>query len=284
MHILGAMKKRQTTLIRISEKYTSQPLVSSMLADTKATMRILIADDNPLVRYCLSTLFEKWGLQYTVCENGQQAWDKLKKEHFDLLFLDLQMPQMSGLDIIRQLRSADVHINKALPIVVVSALENTEELQHIKKIGANACLLKPLRTAMVFECVCRYGKLSKQRQANLYADDIDYDSLQELYADDKEHIAFMFKLFLKNTPLALAEITKAMEQNKLDQVGRLLHKMKPSFSLVGLRYLREEVDELELKVKDQPKGIKQDLIHFREHVEKGMRMLRQEERKLAVSK
>lgn len=100
--------------------------------------KILIADDESFIRECLQILFED---DYAVVqvENGQKAVEMLGREHFDLVLLDIEMPGMSGLEVLGWIRK-----NKLGSRVIVLSGCGQEALQKAKSLGADAALQKPI--------------------------------------------------------------------------------------------------------------------------------------------
>lgn len=92
------------------------------LCDMVMQKRILIADDDEIDRKILERWCTKQSYLFTTCTNGQEAIDRLKLEHFDLLISDLDMPVMSGLELIKNVKK--LHIN--IPCIAVSANEDAQ--------------------------------------------------------------------------------------------------------------------------------------------------------------
>src|SRR5437660_8096679 len=98
------------------------------------TSMLLVADDNSVNRLMLSRYITKLGYQATLVENGRQALDKLQGEPFDLVLLDVQMPEMDGYQVLEQLK-ADPRL-RDLPVIMISAVEELESV--VKCIGLGA--------------------------------------------------------------------------------------------------------------------------------------------------
>ena len=83
--------------------------------------RLLVADDNKVNRLLLSRSLELQGHRVTTAENGRVALEMLKREPFDLLLLDMEMPEMDGFQVLEQM-AGDAHL-RDLPVIVTSSLE-----------------------------------------------------------------------------------------------------------------------------------------------------------------
>lgn len=108
--------------------------------------RVLLAEDNPINRVVAVKLLEKLGCKVKTAENGQVAVNMLIEHDFDLVFMDLQMPEMDGLEATRQIRQAAAPIrNPNIPIIALTANALTEDKQHCFEAGMNDFLVKPIQ-------------------------------------------------------------------------------------------------------------------------------------------
>lgn len=109
---------------------------------TDGSVRILVVEDAPDVAYLLKGILEDAGYRVDICFDGEQALDALKKHHYDLISLDLMLPDISGLEIIRRVRE---HAETAeIPIVVVSAKMEKGRLELNGVAGGIEWLVKPV--------------------------------------------------------------------------------------------------------------------------------------------
>lgn len=101
-------------------------------------MRILVADDDPIIRKLLSEVLTSDGHQVTVTENGLQALEEAQKQSFQLVFMDVHMPVMNGLETLISIRS--LH-----PEVVVAMMDSYPDqlVRQAESKGAMTCIHKP---------------------------------------------------------------------------------------------------------------------------------------------
>lgn len=124
--------------------------------------RILIVDDNRINQLLASKFLAKLGIDYDVAENGQIAIDKYKSGHFDMIFMDLQMPVLDGYGASLEIRQLD----KNVPIIAISANARSEVASQIKKAGMNEFLPKPVTMTQLDELVGKYLKSTSTSIAN----------------------------------------------------------------------------------------------------------------------
>ena len=119
---------------------TNQPL--SIL-----TGSLLVVDDNSMNRIMLSRYIAKLGYQATLVENGRQALEKLQGEPFDLVLLDVEMPEMDGYQVLEQLK-ADPRL-RDIPVIMISAVEELESVVRCIELGAQDYLPKPFNPVLL---------------------------------------------------------------------------------------------------------------------------------------
>lgn len=105
------------------------------------TKKILIADDEPTLRLLVSSTLEDERFEIIQAVDGADALEKANKEHPDLLILDLMMPNMSGLDVCRAIKSADTA--QKPKIIVLTAKGQEKDVKDAIKAGADSYLKKP---------------------------------------------------------------------------------------------------------------------------------------------
>lgn len=118
-------------------------------ADTLASLpdlsrvKILVADDSPTNRSIMATMLTRMGAQFELAEDGVEAMHWLERESFDLALIDIEMPRLSGFDLIRALRSHDRQ-HAQMPIIAVTAYVLRSVRDAIYAAGADAIVTKPL--------------------------------------------------------------------------------------------------------------------------------------------
>lgn len=109
--------------------------------------RLLVADDNKVNRLLLARNLELQGHQVALAENGRVALDKLRQEVFDLVLLDMEMPEMTGFEVLEHLQ-ADPAL-RDLPVVVTSSLEGEAHVVRCLQLGAEDVLKKPVNPVIL---------------------------------------------------------------------------------------------------------------------------------------
>jgi PAS domain S-box-containing protein len=106
--------------------------------------RILVVEDNDVNRFLIRTLLGKWKADVTCVENGQEALNLMTENRFDLVFMDIQMPVMDGLEATRRFRNVEREENREpTPIVALSAFAFDHDKEAAKQAGVNLHMSKP---------------------------------------------------------------------------------------------------------------------------------------------
>jgi adenylate cyclase len=114
---------------------------------TKAPGRILVVEDNRMNRMMLARGLEQQGHEAAFAEHGRQALAKLAEEDFDLILLDIDMPEMNGYEVLEHL-AADVH-RRDLPVIMISAVEEIDSVVRCIEMGAEDYLTKPFNPVLL---------------------------------------------------------------------------------------------------------------------------------------
>ncbi|MFN0316291.1 MAG: adenylate/guanylate cyclase domain-containing protein [Burkholderiales bacterium] len=109
--------------------------------------RLLVADDNKVNRLLLARTIELQGHRCASAENGRIALDMLRREAFDLMLLDIEMPELDGFQVLEQLK-ADGQL-RDLPVIVTSSLEGLENVVRCIELGAEDYLSKPVNPVLL---------------------------------------------------------------------------------------------------------------------------------------
>ena len=109
--------------------------------------RLLVVDDNKVNRLLLSRNIELMGHKVTLAENGRVALGLLKREHFDLMLLDIEMPEMDGFEVLGEM-AKDLEL-RDFPVIVTSSLEGVENVVRCIELGAEDYLTKPVNPVLL---------------------------------------------------------------------------------------------------------------------------------------
>ncbi|MGY5847120.1 ATP-binding protein [Salegentibacter sp. HM20] len=204
---------------------------------------ILLCEDNELNQRLMRALLEAKGFNLEIVSNGRLALQKVAEKDFDLIFMDLQMPEMGGLEATRLLRNKNINI----PVVALTANFLMVEKQACFDAGMDDYLSKPFKKEELFSKIERHLQLQIKRgdtQKNLPENSVlKLENLEELSMGNKDFQKEMISLFLKQSAQTKAEMTQALAENNLSLLAAEAHKLKASFGILGADLTR--LDKLE---------------------------------------
>jgi CheY-like chemotaxis protein len=136
--VLGA--REQTDAIPLVTRYSLQDA-----RDPTTVLRILVAEDNPVNQRLVIRLLEKRGHRVVLAVDGRQAIEALTQGSFDLVLMDVQMPEMDGLDATAIVREEEQETGKHQPIIALTAHAMTGDRDRCLAAGMDGYLVKPIR-------------------------------------------------------------------------------------------------------------------------------------------
>lgn len=133
----------------------------SMVNKTKdlGQIRVLLAEDNQINQIVATQILKKWNAKVTVASNGLVAFEALQTERFDIVLMDLQMPEMSGFEVTEKVRNFDsTAINKDIPIIALSADAFQETRSKVLAMGMTDFVTKPFNQDELYSKIAEYTR------------------------------------------------------------------------------------------------------------------------------
>ena len=216
--------------------------------------KILIVEDNKMNLKYITSLLKKWNLNFEVCLNGLEACELCEKVKFDLVFMDLQMPVMDGFEATQTIRGSN-NENKNVPIVALTASTFLSKKRLALKAGMTDFLSKPFTPNQISEIISKYLTKKEVKESTgktfVFSEKLDTAYLNEAYGDDSSYALDMFQTFLEIIDDESLIIRDAIDQGNSNDIKQKLHRIKPTFSMVGLRPISDRIEILEKRMTDQ---------------------------------
>ncbi len=118
---------------------------------TDSPIHILVVDDNRMNRLKLARALKQQGHAVSEAEDGREALEMLRSHPFDLVLLDILMPEVDGFQVLREMKD-DTDL-RDIPVIVISGLEDMESVSKCLEMGADDFLNKPVEPAVLKDCV-----------------------------------------------------------------------------------------------------------------------------------
>jgi DNA-binding response OmpR family regulator len=115
--------------------------------------KVLVVDDNQDIRELVMHILDADGFHVFAAEDGQNAAAILRSNQMDLILLDVMMPGTSGLELLKEIRTGSLKGHQDVPVIMITAMATTDDIDKALAIGANSYIVKPFRGALIREKV-----------------------------------------------------------------------------------------------------------------------------------
>jgi PAS domain S-box-containing protein len=215
---------------------------------------ILLVEDNDINRLYAGSILKSCGCKVEVAENGLVGIGKLKSERIDLILMDIQMPVMDGFEATKSIRVGD-KATKDVPIIALTANATPKVVERLRVSGFNAYLSKPFTPEELYSTLEKYLKPGLkqlvQGGVSLLAREykiVDLSFLAKVSGNDDVFINDVVSSFLQTTPPLLEGILEGLRTNDTKKMAQLIHRIKPSLTMIGLGKTKELADYLEVEL------------------------------------
>jgi signal transduction histidine kinase/CheY-like chemotaxis protein len=222
--------------------------------------RILLAEDHPVNQRLVVGLLEKRGHLVKVATNGREAVDLFAQERFDIVLMDVQMPEMNGFEATREIRECEAALNIRTPIIAMTAYAMTGDRERCLAAGMDAYLSKPIRVDEVLSTIENLISKSDSNGVNItgieepqVGNDVDFSTLLARADGDAALVGELIEIFIEEWPHLLAAIREAIEQNDKAALERAAHTTQGAISYFSSGSASQAVSRL------QQMGVEGDL-------------------------
>lgn len=233
-----------------------------------AGVRVLLAEDNPINQEVALGMLREVGLKADLAENGVKAVQMIEEDTYSLVLMDMQMPEMDGVEAARQIRA----MGHKLPIVAMTANAFSDDRERCMQAGMDDFLAKPVVPEKLFETLLRWIPahliVSKQPISKVLPDSDESKPIEEVLRSRMSLIegldldtglknvhgrwmlyVRMLKVFSDKHGDDAKAIRGALEAGQLGRAQELAHALKGSASTLGVITIRRLAEQIELPIK-----------------------------------
>jgi signal transduction histidine kinase/HPt (histidine-containing phosphotransfer) domain-containing protein len=246
-------------------------------------LHLLLADDNVVNQKVALRLFDQMGYRIDIAGDGMEALEALERKHYDIVFMDVQMPEMDGLEATRRIRESERALagppTPAQPLIIIAMTANamTGDREKCLKAGMDDYLAKPVRPEAVQAALKRWGPIAKSPAARSgpaggqaeaaprspvaavpsamqppppvvkepLEPPVDIERLTEMAGGDEAGIRELIDLYFAQTTNQFEELKAAVQGNVLQDVERIAHKAAGASATCGMNAVVPTLRELE---------------------------------------
>ena len=222
--------------------------------------QVLIAEDNPANQQLILALLHKLGVKRKVASNGREALETVQAEPFDLVLMDVQMPEMDGLEATRWIRSLGGGSGQ-VPVVALTAHTGEEHKEHCFQAGMDDFLTKPLDLAALQRCLEKhlfgYGRERNTGVAGAAprvcgedlpaagGEELDLDLALERSGGDPEILRSFCTALAQDMPRTLDRLQDLLDHGQCREVRRLAHALKSNLRILSAANAAELARQIE---------------------------------------
>ena len=204
-------------------------------------IKVLVVEDIALNQLLMKTLLDDFGFDRDIASNGRIAIEKLEKKTYDIILMDLQMPEMNGFEATEYIRKT---MNSKIPIIALTADVTTVDLAKCKAVGMNDYIAKPVDERVLYSKIVGLVKKTNTAKPDVMAVAIEELAKRKRYIDmtylnkctksNSKLMMEMISLYLEQTPNLISIMKQSLLKKDWESLGSAAHKMIPSFAIMGM--------------------------------------------------
>ena len=257
----------QLSIEAMQENEVSQEIDYKSLGHRK----VLVAEDVELNQYLARHILESWDFEVVIANNGKEALEALEKCSFDCILMDVQMPEMDGIEATQHVRRLPDPVKAGIPIIALTANALKGDSEKYLAAGMTDYLAKPFDEARLFRVISRnltrlqnpVGSAAtpiatalthNNNNSNMTPGNTrlyDLSMVQSVSGGDEGFIKKMVALFIETVPQNVQDLKNALQEENWDQVGKTAHKLKSTIDSMGIKSIRQEIRTVEANARQK---------------------------------
>ncbi len=191
------------------------------------SLDILVAEDTPFNQKFIQRLLDRWNHRVTLVGNGREALEALKKHSFDVVLMDVQMPQLNGLEATRAIRVDEQETPSHIPIIAMTAHAIKGDRERCLEAGMDEYVSKPIDSDKLFDAIEKLTRDPGNHGTPAgHTPLMDTEMLLKAFDGDWEFLEDVVEVFLSDYPNLLENIRQASADNDPDALMRAAHSLK----------------------------------------------------------
>ena len=232
----------------VSQEAAVVPLV---VPEEVSKLSVLVVDDEVYNRMLFRSILTRWGVEYAEASDGLEALEIIRTRRFDLLLMDLRMPQLDGVKTTEIIRNELNISDSDMPVICITAALPGEDLDKFRQSGMNAFLLKPFSEEKLLETILEvkgHGRETVTEAAVSSAKPvalIDLTSLRRTAGGDEQFVKEMLVTFLEGTEKGLGQMAEHLGKGEMTSIAEISHRLISQCRHLGAVELASLLAEVE---------------------------------------
>ncbi|WP_051203478.1 response regulator [Hugenholtzia roseola] len=238
-------EEKNTNLLR--KEQTPNPIEMPLRLEG---VQVLVVEDNRVNQTLARKFLTNWGAEVTLAENGKRALEKMAQMRFDIILMDLQMPEMDGYEAAIHIRRNESPLAQ-IPIIALTASTLTKERERAFQVGMNDYITKPFDPAELYKKIVQYTIQKAAPEPTEQAEqELDVSYYQNLAGKDRDFYLELLDLTSKEIALFRQELQEAFDSAQVEMLRLAYHKIKATLRCLKLDW-EEPIQNLRLLLQTQ---------------------------------
>lgn len=206
--------------------------------------KVLVVEDNEVNQLLIRHIFNRWGLDFTVVDNGKKAIAELSGNNYACVLMDIQMPELDGYSATLEIRN---RLGLQIPIIAMTAHVMAGEKEKCLSYGMSDYISKPLQELELFSLLKKYLLANSYGNGSILPDVaaeyqyINLTYMEEVAQGDLEYKRLVTRLFIESVPEELRQMEEAFQTGDFLKLHAIVHNFKTTVSVMGLGVVLQHV-------------------------------------------
>lgn len=220
--------------------------VPNQTASNLAGIKLLLVEDNLMNQRIVGHFLTDRGIDYDLAEDGKIAIQRLEQQTYDLVLMDIQMPEMDGYTATEYIRK---NLSSKIPIIAMTAHALVEEKEKALSYGMDDYISKPIQEETLFQLIARFIPVPDSNPTV----HIDHHFLMNTAKGNTTYLQQILDTFQEQAPLEMGQLEEALHKGDFVKVSQIAHSLKSTVGYVGLGdSLNPTLEIIEKETKDNP--------------------------------
>jgi PAS domain S-box-containing protein len=231
------------------------PLLEDGQHDIQAdfsNVNLLLVEDNKINQLLARQILQGWKINVDVANDGFEAIAKLQRRHYQIILLDLQMPEIDGFEVAKFVRRSLKSPLNSIPIVALTADAFPETRQKTQEAGMNDFITKPFQQSDLLRVLVKFtGKNKELIPADPLPETpeeegvIDFEFVKSRFGKDQETLRYILQVFTEDIAVEIQSLYQHLHNNQRTDLAKVAHKLVSTFSAMGMRKTAYQLGRIE---------------------------------------
>ena len=241
---------------------------------------VMIVDDDPVNCLLAEIMLKNVGIRPVVADGGEQAIKFYSPGRFDMILLDIQMPNVSGIDVVRHIRAMEKGLATHTIVLAMTANVLKQDIDRYTAEGMDGHLIKPFTEERLLYYLRRFLHYSWKEQAKDGSGLVNLDDLLSTTKGDSEFTLLMLNTFEQNTLSQIKRLKNAVNTGNIQKTAEVAHRMIPSCEHLGAVKVAGKLKRLEHSCRDKNDVDLEEVRKEAEIIDQHLRAILEEVRKI----